>query len=72
MIALRGGGRTTTAYEVKILRRLMLNDLIVMSCRLAIWCFILIGEDRHLIELEINRGIVGVGPIATAAVNQVL
>jgi len=47
----------------------LFNEIIVMSDRVAIWCVLLIGEDRHLIELEIYRVFFCVGPIATAAVN---
>jgi hypothetical protein len=41
-----------------------------MSNRLVIWHVPLIREDRHLIELEMNRGIAKFGVGASITVNQ--
>jgi hypothetical protein len=73
-VVLRGGCHTTTAYEVLIVLVLWIHDIIVISNSLAIWCVVaLIGEDRHLIELEMHRCIGIIGCVcATATVNQVL
>ena len=71
MGTLRRGIRITTVYEFLIILALRwFYEIIVMSNRQAIQCITLIGEDLHLIEIKLNRGIGNLCLGATFAVYQ--